>query len=128
MKAQINFRASDLTERQLTALEERWGTSRTETLTIVIDRVFREESNMDYQKLLSGEMEPDTSYPTTGQTWYIENGSEPYTDLGRVPGKPGVHVLHAQDGSRLIIGGYNLRREGEVWSDFLSDTDDGPAA
>lgn len=124
MKAQINFRASELTEHQLSALEIRWGTSRTETLTVIIDRAYQQEMTMDTQRILSGETEPDASYPTTGETWYIGNGDEPYTDLGRVPGRPGAHVLLAADGTRQIVGGYHLRRPGEVWEDIL-DNDSG---
>lgn len=47
MKQQINFRASDLTARQLDALMQHWGTSQTETLTVVIERVFKQEIKMD---------------------------------------------------------------------------------
>ena len=43
MKQQINFRASDLTSRQLDALMQHWGTSQTETLTVVIDRIYQQE-------------------------------------------------------------------------------------
>jgi hypothetical protein len=43
MKHQINFRASDLTIRQLEALMRSWGTSQTETLTVVIDRIYQQE-------------------------------------------------------------------------------------
>jgi hypothetical protein len=43
MKQQINFRASDLTARQLDALMQSWGTSQTETLTVVIDRIYQQE-------------------------------------------------------------------------------------
>lgn len=44
MKQQINFRASDLTARQLDWLMQRWGTSQTETMTVVIDRIFQQEN------------------------------------------------------------------------------------
>lgn len=43
MKKQINFRASDLTARQLEELAQLWGTSQTETITVAIDRVYRQE-------------------------------------------------------------------------------------
>lgn len=43
MKQQINFRASDLTASQLDALMQHWGTSQTETLTVVIDRMYQQE-------------------------------------------------------------------------------------
>lgn len=42
-KAQINFRASDLTREQLDWLQLWWGTSQTETLTVAIDRVYQAE-------------------------------------------------------------------------------------
>lgn len=40
-----NFRASDLTLRQLKTLSEKWGTNRTETVTIAVDRAYREEQS-----------------------------------------------------------------------------------
>lgn len=43
MKQQINFRASDLTAQQLDWLMSRWGTSQTETLTVVVDRIYQQE-------------------------------------------------------------------------------------
>lgn len=43
-KKQINIRASDLTLKQLEELMKRWGTSQTETLTVIIDRAHREEA------------------------------------------------------------------------------------
>ena len=52
MKKQINIRASDLTARQLDHLMRRWGTSQTETLTLVIDRIFRQETAMDTVQLI----------------------------------------------------------------------------
>jgi hypothetical protein len=42
-KAQLNLRVSDLTRRQLDELSQRWGTTQTETLTVIIDRIYREE-------------------------------------------------------------------------------------
>ena len=41
MKAQINFRASTLTATQLEQLMEWWGTSQTETITILVDRAYQ---------------------------------------------------------------------------------------
>jgi hypothetical protein len=46
MKQQINFRASELTARQLDWLMARWGTSQTETLTVVIDRMYQQEIDL----------------------------------------------------------------------------------
>lgn len=47
MKQQINFRASALTTKQLEWLMSEWGTSQTETLTVVIDRIYQQESKMN---------------------------------------------------------------------------------
>lgn len=44
MKQQINFRASTLTTKQLEWLMSEWGTSQTETLTVVIDRIYDQEN------------------------------------------------------------------------------------
>ena len=46
MKRQINFRASDLTARQLSELAARWGTSQTETVTVCIDRAWQQEQEL----------------------------------------------------------------------------------
>ena len=42
-KQLTNFRASTLTLCQLDKLAERWGTDRTETVTMAVDRTYREE-------------------------------------------------------------------------------------
>jgi hypothetical protein len=44
-KQLTNFRASILTLDQLDKLAERWGTDRTETVTIAVDRVYRQEES-----------------------------------------------------------------------------------
>lgn len=46
MKQQINFRASDLTIRQLKELAERWGANQTEVVTVAIDRAYEQEKAM----------------------------------------------------------------------------------
>ena len=51
MKQQINFRASDLTAQQLDWLMSRWGASQTETLTVVVDRVYRQEAGANLRPL-----------------------------------------------------------------------------
>ncbi len=51
MKQQVNFRASDLTTSQLDWLMSKWGTSQTETLTVVVDRVYRQEFAMKLKTL-----------------------------------------------------------------------------
>lgn len=56
-KAQINFRASALTRGQLDWLQERWGASQTETVTVAIDRVYQAEragQDLDGQDLDAG--------------------------------------------------------------------------
>ena len=42
-KKLIAIRASDLTLRQITELQERLGVSQTELVTLAIDRLYREE-------------------------------------------------------------------------------------
>lgn len=41
-KQQLNLRVSDLTTHQLKQLMEWWGTSKTETITLIIDRAYKE--------------------------------------------------------------------------------------
>jgi len=40
-----SYRISDLTRSQLEQLAEAWGTSLTETLTLIIDRAYQEEKS-----------------------------------------------------------------------------------
>ena len=42
-KQQLNLRVSDLTTHQIKQLIEWWGTSKTETITLIIDRIYKEE-------------------------------------------------------------------------------------
>lgn len=75
------------------------------------------------EAVLSGMIAPDTSSEitgTTGETFFYRNTPDPLEDIGRVPGKTGLHVLRRSDGSLAAIGGYELRKEGEVWDDYLS--------
>lgn len=50
-KRQINFRASGLTARQLDVLAERWGTTQSETITIVVDRVYQHEAGKGHNMI-----------------------------------------------------------------------------
>lgn len=71
-----------------------------------------------------GEPKPETSLAvqaTLGETFYIKNDRIPLQDCGRVPGAEGRHVLTTPSGQIILIGGYFLRREGEVWEDFLEE-------
>lgn len=43
MKKQLNLRVSALTLLQLQKLQEAWGTSQTETITLIIDRAYQQE-------------------------------------------------------------------------------------
>lgn len=58
-KKQINIRGSALTHRQLEKLMEWWGTSQTETLTVVIDRAYQAElekqERAEYDRVLHPE-------------------------------------------------------------------------
>lgn len=50
-KEQLNARVSNLTRRQLDELSERWGTTQTETLTVIIDRMYQQETKaMKYSR------------------------------------------------------------------------------
>lgn len=44
-KQQLNLRVSALTTHQLKQLMEWWGASKTETVTVSIDRIYTEERN-----------------------------------------------------------------------------------
>lgn len=46
MKQQLNVRASALTIGQLNWLAARWGANQTETITVAVDRAYREERKM----------------------------------------------------------------------------------
>ena len=46
MKIAVSYRLSDLALRQLQELSERWGMTKTETLSVILDRVYRQESEM----------------------------------------------------------------------------------
>lgn len=61
-------------------------------------------------KAVYGEPKPDTSKPTLGETFYLNNDEIPLRDIGRVPGKSGEHVLETPDGAIIAIGGYWLNR------------------
>lgn len=66
--------------------------------------------------VLDGAIKPAESL-TAGEIWYYQNDTEPLVELGRVPLKTGLHVLRRPDGRLTAIGGYYLRRDGEVWDD-----------
>lgn len=54
-----SYRISDLTRHQLEQLSKNWGTSLTETLTLIIDRAYIQERNriaMDAQNLTDEEI------------------------------------------------------------------------
>lgn len=112
-----SFRLSEQAARQLAWLAARWGNSQTETITVCIDRIYREEQAMSVSDVLSGITQPDTGHPTDGATWYYHNEMTPLVDVGRVPGQPGTHVLRKPDGSLVAIGGYHLRRFDDVWQE-----------
>jgi hypothetical protein len=54
-KEQINFRASVLTTQQLKELASMWGTSQTETITVAIDRIYRQEVESQTRKGQDGD-------------------------------------------------------------------------
>lgn len=70
------------------------------------------------QAVTAGKVKPMAG-DTDGKTWHVQNGDEALLDVGRVPGKPGMHVLRRADGSLTVCGGYWLRKPGEVWDDAM---------
>lgn len=120
VKRQINIRASALMASQLAWLADRWGATQTEALTVCIDRIYRQEQATLIEQIVTGQQLPATGYPTDGETFYYHNDEMPLTDIGRVPGQDGRHVLRRPDGSLVIVGGYHLRRPGETWPDALN--------
>lgn len=48
-KKQLNLRVSDLTISQLQQLMELWKTSKTETITLIIDRAYHLETGQSKQ-------------------------------------------------------------------------------
>ena len=44
-KIMLSIRASEMTKQQFDWLTAKWGTSQTETLTVIIDRVYQQETN-----------------------------------------------------------------------------------
>lgn len=123
MKQQINFRASELTIHQLEELASWWGVNQTEAITVVVDRIHRQEKEQRMSDLIakikSGEVAPEAA-ATDGETFFYKNTTEPMVSIGRVPGSSGQHVLRKQDGDVIVIGGYYLHRQNEEWSDFLA--------
>ena len=80
------FRMSAMTERQLAGLSERLGTSLTETLTVAIDRMYREEIKMN--KLSQDEQEQAAQIAR----FVIENGRVIATDGETEPESLAVEV------------------------------------
>lgn len=77
MKSQINFRASTLTASQLEQLMAWWGTSQTETITILVDRAYQVEYGKQYPQVSDdGEYktvtltEDEMAALDDGQGWY----------------------------------------------------------
>ena len=79
-KKMLSVRASDLAIGQLTELAARWGTSQAETLTVIVDRVYREERMLLHQNDVLMEVEMDRilqwDYAGTGDIapWDYEAG------------------------------------------------------
>mgnify|MGYP001564126867 CR=1 FL=1 len=67
-KAQINFRASDLTGRQLETLTALWGTSQTETISVAIDRIYQQEEPKMLETLLK---KYNAHFHWNGSEWFL---------------------------------------------------------
>jgi len=83
-KEQLNARISALTRRQLDELGERWGTTQTETLTVIIDRMYREELKT---------MQPRNITESWLQSWI--DAHRPDLGLYEVNGVKGFYKLDA---------------------------------
>lgn len=73
-KQQLNLRVSDLTLHQLKQLMEQWGTSQTETVTVIIDRAYIQERNkriMSMQEMTDDEIDEELR-----QLEELEDGEE----------------------------------------------------
>lgn len=102
-KQQVNARISDLTRRQLDELGKRWGTTQTETLTVIIDRMYQQETQT---------MTSNTTYD--------------YTDLARRFGTVDVEVKgleltfwltsQAELSNRVFDGWWGDAEEGEPYT------------
>lgn len=125
MKQQLNIRASDLTTKQLDELGAWWGTSQTETFSIVVDRIYQAEQakrqRFVLEEILAGKVQPEAAL-TDGQIFYYRNDNEPLVSIGRMPGNNGIHILRRLNGILTAIGGYNLRQGYEAeWFDVLAE-------
>jgi hypothetical protein len=65
MKAQLNLRISGLTERQIAALQERLGVSKTELITVAINRIYEKEIEIMKVKVIR--------YSKEHEHWYTFN-------------------------------------------------------
>lgn len=92
-KEQLNARVSDLTRRQLNELGERWGTTQTETLSLIIDRVYNQDNAMTQQQVV-GIHEAKGPYPG------VIDGQAVYGWQGRYWVG---HVTVSSDGRRLRL-------------------------
>lgn len=78
-------------------------------------------------RIRSGDIAPQINdpdgfpYPTNERICFYKDEKVAMTDLGRVPGHDGMHVLRKPDGSLFFAGGYFLHEEGEPWEDLLDD-------
>lgn len=84
MKTQINFRASQLTASQIEQLMGWWGTSQTETITVVVDRIYREE-HAQREQTASDDGEFQSTTLTEEEMVALDDGQEWY--------KPGDYVV-----------------------------------
>lgn len=80
-KVQLNIRVSDLTRSQLNDLTAWWGTSETETVSIIIDRFHREavqqkkeQTVNDYRNMTKDQLlaAAGVTHPTNNTYLYID--------------------------------------------------------
>lgn len=54
-------------------------------------------------------------YALCGELVRCRNSEEVFTDIGRVPGRDGLHILQRQDGSIITVGGYYVHPHNKKW-------------
>lgn len=74
MKSQLNIRISDLTKKQLETLMEKWGTSQTETISLLVQGAYIQEIE---QVQAAGQSPPQRKESTMNCTAFthLDNGT-----------------------------------------------------
>lgn len=110
------FRLSSLTERQLDALSAQWGTSLTETLTLIIDRAWQHDA-------AAAEPTPAAAI----QLWQHRTAGEQYVvcvDAGHVVGAVGPIYQPERDAQLLAAHTRDWEWDAELADDIANRDDE----